>query len=120
MSHEVELEDEVADWLDSLDDREFGAVEFHIDRLAQRGHMLGEPAVKHLGDGLRELRFYLGRTQQRISFWIRPDAVIVLLTVFRKTKPNERREVARAHEVMDACKREHGLPSTTPPRGKDP
>jgi hypothetical protein len=33
----VELEPEVADWLERLSDEEFGRVEFYVDLLADRG-----------------------------------------------------------------------------------
>ena len=35
--------------------------------------------------------------------------MIVLLTVFSKTKQNERREVERARRAMERCMEEHGM-----------
>jgi len=40
---------------------------------------------------------------------IAPGRVIVLLTVFAKTRPNERREVDRAKRALQRCMTEHGL-----------
>jgi hypothetical protein len=53
------------------------------------------------------LRLHLGRNQQRISYWITPDQRIVLLTVFRKTRMNERAEVVQARTAMQVCATEH-------------
>jgi hypothetical protein len=65
---EVELEPEVSEWLDILTDEEFGQVERYIDLLADQGVLLGEPFTRQLDGKLRELRFYLGRRQTRISY----------------------------------------------------
>jgi hypothetical protein len=99
----VETEPEVAAWLDSLSETEFGTVEYHIDLLAERGVLLGEPDTRQLGGKLRELRFYLGREQTRITYFIAPGRRIILLTVFRKTRWRERAEVRRALAAMDRC-----------------
>ncbi len=48
-----------------------------------------------------------GRSAWRITYWYRPDAVIVLLTVFRKQRNNERAEVVRAHRALDDCRKLH-------------
>lgn len=52
---------------------------------------------------LRELRFYLGGRPTRVTYWIGPGRRIILLTVFVKTRPQERREVRRAKEAMERC-----------------
>jgi hypothetical protein len=52
----VELEPEVADWVRTLPDDEFGRVEFYIDLLAERGVRLDEPYTRQLAGKLRELR----------------------------------------------------------------
>ena len=100
---EVEAEPEVAGWLASLSDSAFGIAEYHIDLLADRGALLGEPHTRQLFGKLRELRFYLGREQIRISYFIASGRRIVLLTVFRKTRQRERTEVARAYAAMERC-----------------
>jgi hypothetical protein len=50
---------------------------------------------RHLGGKLRELRFHLGPTQQRITYWLAPGKRIVLLTGTVPTIPLLRR-LARA------------------------
>lgn len=52
---------------------------------------------------LRELRFYLGRTQTRISYYIATGRRIILLTVFSKSRPREHREIDRAWKAMQTC-----------------
>ena len=87
---EVELEPEVRDWFLALDEAEQGRVEFHIDRLAERGPLLDEPHTKQLDGKLRELRFYLGNHNIRATYWIAPGRRIILLTVFVKQGRQER------------------------------
>ena len=73
---------------------------------ADRGNVLRMPASRALGDGLFELRFDLVRTAWRITYYFAADRRIVLLTVFRKQRQNERHEVQRARQAMDRCIRE--------------
>jgi len=100
---EVEVEPEVSDWYRSLNDNEKGRVDFHIDRLEQEGPLLDEPHTKQLDGKLRELRFYLGSRAMRVTYWIAPGRRIILLTVFAKTKRNERRQVERARKALERC-----------------
>src|SRR5207249_2168251 len=51
----VELEPEVATWIGSLFDEEFGRVEFYIDLLEEKGVRLREPFTRQLRGKLREL-----------------------------------------------------------------
>ena len=99
----VELEPEVEAWLDGLSVKEFALVLAHLDRLAERGSGLRMPASRSLGDRLFELRFDLGRTARRVTYFFGPDRWIVLLTVFRKQRNNERAEVRRARLAMARC-----------------
>lgn len=101
----VELESEVADWLEALADEEFGRVEFYIDLLGERGPLLDEPYTRQLRGKLRELRFYLGSRGHavRISYYIAPGRRIILLTVFRKRQQRERAEIERAYKAMQRC-----------------
>ncbi|MCP3854931.1 MAG: type II toxin-antitoxin system RelE/ParE family toxin [Actinomycetia bacterium] len=100
---EVELEPEVREWYFILNHDQQGRVDFHIDRLAQEGPLLDEPHTKQLDGKLRELRFYLGSRATRITYWIAPGRRIILLTVFVKTKRQERRQVERARRAMEHC-----------------
>jgi hypothetical protein len=49
----------------------------------------------------------MSRRSWRITYWHRPDGVIVLLTVFHKQRNNEAGEVARARKALDACRARH-------------
>ena len=70
-------------------------------RLMRAGRMtFGMPRSRALGDGHFELRFDLGRLAQRITCFFPGEGRIVLLTVFRKQRQNERAEVARARLAM--------------------
>lgn len=100
---DVEIEPEVEEWLRSLVPDEFGRVAFYIDLLAEQGPLLDEPYTRQIRGKLRELRFYLGRDRRRISYFIAPGRRIILLTVFRKTRPQERAEIERATVAMQRC-----------------
>jgi phage-related protein len=99
----VELEPEVRTWLENLSPAEFANAAFHVDRLADQGARLRMPHSRSLGEGLFELRFDLGRVAQRVTFFFSGDARVVLLTVFRKQRSNERAEVNRARAAMRRC-----------------
>jgi hypothetical protein len=102
----IEVEPEVAEWLESLSSEEFGRVAFYVDLLESKGANLGEPYTRQLRGKLRELRFYLGRQQTRISYYIGPARTIVLLTVFTKQRRREKAEIERAEAAMKKCIRE--------------
>jgi hypothetical protein len=82
----IELEPEVEQWMLSISDHLFGQVERCIDLLAEEGVNLREPITRQLSGRLRELRFYNGRQQTRITYYIAADHRIVLFTVFTKTR----------------------------------
>jgi phage-related protein len=105
--YDVELEPEVREWLDTLSLIDYRTVEYHADRLAEAPITLGEPYSRHLRGGVRELRFHLGRTAWRISYWLAPDRRIVLLTVFRKTRDRETAQVDRAMAAQRVCEDQH-------------
>jgi phage-related protein len=116
--HEVEIEPEVREWLESLSDRDFGRVDFLVGLLAEQAETLGEPYTRHLGGKVRELRFRLLRQQTRVTYWLAPGKRIVLLTVFRKTRQAESGEVERAHRAQKMCEAEHGIAHDTYERGE--
>lgn len=103
---EVELEPEVRDWYEELDEDEQARVEFHVVRLADLGPLLDEPHTKQLDGKLRELRFFVGNRATRITYWIAPGRRIILLTVFTKTRQQDRREVERARRALQRCQAE--------------
>ena len=73
------------------------------DLLEREGVHLGEPYTRQLRGKLRELRFYVGREQIRVSYFIATGRRIILLTVFRKTQQREEAEVVRAEAAMRRC-----------------
>lgn len=89
--------------MDELPVAEVAAVVAHVERLADRGNLLRMPASRSLGDGLFELRFDLHRVASRITYYFAADRRIILLTVFRKQRQNERHEVERARRAMARC-----------------
>jgi hypothetical protein len=103
---QVELEPEVADWLEKLDDQRWAQALFHLDLLEECGALLGEPYTRQLSGKLRELRFYCGGERFRITYWTAPDRRIIALTVFVKTKMCENAEIARAVRAMARCQQE--------------
>ncbi|MFC7546060.1 type II toxin-antitoxin system RelE/ParE family toxin [Plantactinospora sp. GCM10030261] len=99
----VELEPEVEKWLEGLPTVLFARAAFYVDLLAEQGPLLGEPYTKQLDGKLRELRFHLERQAVRITYWIASDRRIILLTVFRKTRMRDDREVERARRALARC-----------------
>jgi hypothetical protein len=99
----VELEPEVRDWLEGLSTKHFAHAAFYVDLLAEQGALLGEPHTRQLDGPLRELRFHLERQEIRVTYWIASDRRIILLTVFRKSRMREAREVARARRAFERC-----------------
>ncbi|MEY9936294.1 type II toxin-antitoxin system RelE/ParE family toxin [Streptacidiphilus sp. MAP5-3] len=111
----VELEAEVAEWLASLDDQRWAQALMHLDLLEERGPLLSEPYTRQLDGKLRELRFYCGGEQTRLTYWIAPGRRIIMLTVFAKTRMRERAEVQRAKRALERCRREaHTLDEEEP------
>ena len=105
--YDVELEPEVREWLGTLSLIDSRTVEYHADRLAEAPTTLGEPYSRRLRGAVRELRFHLGRTAWRISYWLAPGRRIVLLTVFRKTRNRETAQVERAVAAQRVCEDQH-------------
>ncbi|MFF2506036.1 type II toxin-antitoxin system RelE/ParE family toxin [Streptomyces sp. NPDC058067] len=105
----IEVEPEVRLWLLNLSPSDYETAEFAADRLSERAATLGEPHSRHLGSGVRELRFNLGpnRDAARVTYWLAPSRRVVLLTVFRKTKDRETAEVERAQRAKAVCEAEH-------------
>lgn len=99
----VEWEPEVRDWLEMLPTAYFARAAFYIDLLADHGSTLGEPCTRQLDGKLRELRFHLGEEAIRVTYWIASGRRIVLLTVFRKTRMREVREIQRARDAYRLC-----------------
>jgi hypothetical protein len=84
-------------------DHAFARAAFYVELLAEQGPLLGEPYTKQLDGKLRELRFHLERQAVRITYWIAADRRIILLTVFRKMRMRDEREVDRARRALARC-----------------
>ena len=99
---DIELLDEIVEWLDALTDVEHERVVILIDRLSELGSRARMPFSRSLGQGLFEMRFTLGSTARRITYRFTQDGRIVLLTTFRKQRNNERVEIERARRLAQA------------------
>lgn len=102
-SWSVEMEPEVEEWLESLGPSHFASAASRIDYLSEVGSQIQMPRSRPLGAGLFELRFGVDRAAMRITYFFPGSRRIVLLTVFRKQRQNERAEVERARRVMATC-----------------
>jgi hypothetical protein len=109
--NDFELEPEVRDWLDSLSDSDFKRVDEVCSMLADKGTGLGGPWSDHLEGPVWELRVRLHQAAARVTYWCRPDGTIVLLTVFRKTRQHDQRQIDRAVRAQRLCEREHRGPA---------
>jgi hypothetical protein len=103
----VEMEPEVERWLMSLGGAAFAQAERALDRLAGEGVLLGEPYTRQLSGKLRELRAMVDNRPTRVTYFVAPGGVIVLLTVFVKTTQRETAEIQRAERAMARCIDEH-------------
>ncbi len=106
-----ELEPEVRDWLDSLSDSDFKRVDEVAGMLAEKGAGLGGPWSNHLEGAVWELRLQLHQMAVRVTYWCRPDGTIVLLTVFRKSRQHDQRQIDRAVRAQQVCERDHRAPA---------
>ena len=99
---DIELLDEIVDWLGTLNSQDYVRVVVLIDRLADVGSRARMPFSRSLGGGLFEMRFSLGSNAQRITYRFAKGNRIVLLTTFHKQRMNERTEIQRARRVAAA------------------
>ena len=109
--NDFELEPEVRDWLDSLSDSNFKRVDEVCGMLAEKGTELGGPWSDHLEGPVWELRIRLRDVAARITCWCTADGRIALLTVFRKTRQHDQRQIDRAVRAQKACERDHRGPA---------
>jgi hypothetical protein len=107
-----ELEPEVRDWLDNLSDSDFKRVDEVAGLLAEKGAELGGPWADHLEGPVWELRIRLREVAARVTYWFAPKRTIVLLTVFRKTKQHDQRQIDRAVRAQKICEHDHQGPAT--------
>jgi hypothetical protein len=110
--YDFELEPEVRDWLDSISDSDFKRVDEVCGMLAEKGTELGGPWSDHLDGPVWELRIRLRDVAARITYWCTAEGTIVLLTVFRKTRQHDQKQIDRAVRAQKACERDHRGPVT--------
>ncbi|HEY5359402.1 MAG TPA: type II toxin-antitoxin system RelE/ParE family toxin [Streptosporangiaceae bacterium] len=63
------------------------------------------------GGGLWELRIRLRDVAARVAYWCTPDGKIVFLTVFRKTRQHDQRQIDRAVRAQKLCESDHHGPA---------
>ncbi|MER7079646.1 type II toxin-antitoxin system RelE/ParE family toxin [Saccharopolyspora kobensis] len=56
-----------------------------FDLLAEFGPLLRMPHSRHLGGGLRELRFHCEGVDRRVTHFLDPDRLAVVLTTIRSS-----------------------------------
>jgi putative component of toxin-antitoxin plasmid stabilization module len=104
---DVELHDEVVNWLAGLTDEEWDRAVIVIDRLASLGSRARMPLSRSLGEGLFELRFALGPTARRITLPVHEHRSDRAANDVRKQRNNERAEIARTRKIADECARRY-------------
>jgi hypothetical protein len=109
--YDFELEPEVRDWLDSLSNSDFKRVDEVCGMPALRGTELGGPWSDHLEGAVWELRIRLRDVAARVTYWCTPDGKIVLLTVFRKIRQHDQRQIDRAVRAQKLCVSDHHGPA---------
>ena len=105
-----ELEPEVRDWLESLSDSDYKRVDEVAGMLAEQGASLGGPWSEHLDGQVWELRLRLAQIAVWVTYWCTADGTIVLLTVFRKTRQHDQRQIDRAVRAQQVCECDHHRP----------
>jgi len=95
----------------SLDHADFKRVDEVCGMLAEKGTELGGPWSDHLEGPVWELRIRLRDVAARITYWCDSGGTIVLLTVFRKTKQHDQRQIDLAVRAQKACERDHRGPA---------
>jgi phage-related protein len=99
----IEIEPEVRELLAELSPVDLARADFAAGLLATYGPELSEPYCRHLGDGVRELRFTLSRNRAtRITYWFPGGRKVVLFTVFHKTRQRETVQVGEAKHTGPA------------------
>jgi phage-related protein len=79
--------------------------------LAEKGTELGGPWSDHLEGAVWELRIRLRDIAARVAYWCSADGTIVLLTMFRKTRQHDRRQIDWVVRAQRLCERDHRGPA---------
>ena len=104
-SWHVRLSQEIAEWFLEMAVRDRDSVRDVLNILEERGPTLRMPSSRALGNGLFELRFRSGGSDWRITYCYGSGNVIYALTVFRKQRQRETREIARARKQQRHLKK---------------
>ena len=110
VTHGIDLEPEVEAWLLDLPYGHYQRVMRNVDDYLVTGGVPDGDHAKKLkdADDVYELRVALDRTTWRISYWKPRGQVIILLTVFRKTREGvQKADVDRAVRAKKICQAEH-------------
>jgi Helix-turn-helix domain len=102
----IELEAEVADWLEQLLTARFAVVAFAIHLIASYGALRADPRVQNLGGRfppMHVMRFYADTDPMGLSYWCAPGHRTVILTVWRTACISEAAETARARRALRRC-----------------
>jgi hypothetical protein len=98
---DVELHDEIVEWMSSLDDADWNRTVVAIATRRPRFH--GTNALLPSARRLFELRFSLGPTARRITYRFTPTTNHPAHHLPQATQ--QRREIARARKIADECAR---------------
>ena len=109
--YDFELEPEVGGWLDSLSDSDFKRVDEVCGMLAEKGTELGGPVVRSPGGTGLGAADPAARCCGQDHVLVYCKGTIVLLTLFRKTKQHDQRQIDRAVRAQKACERDHRGPA---------
>ncbi|NHM27783.1 type II toxin-antitoxin system RelE/ParE family toxin [Desulfofundulus sp. TPOSR] len=97
-----------ADFIVSLQPKEQAKIARAIDLLEEFGPQIGMPYVKHLGDGLWELRVPFGGQTFRLLFFIEGNTLIMVHALSKKTPKTPLKELNTAIARMKDYKRRTG------------
>ena len=78
---------------------------------------LGGPWSDHLEGPVWELRIRLRDVTARITYWCTAEGTIVLLTVFRKTRQHDQRQIDRAVRAQKTVNGTTAAPRHRPTKG---
>lgn len=102
----AEKKDVVAEFLDSLPRKHRAKAFWEIELLGEKGTDLTEPYVKHMGDGIWELRIKFSSDISRVFYFLPIKNKIVLLHGFiKKTQKTPASEIEIAQKRMLDYKR---------------
>jgi phage-related protein len=95
----------VLDFLNGLSSKEASKCFTYIDMLVEHGNQLPSNFVKHLQDGLWELRPEFGGQEFRLFYFVvLDDSIVMLHAIKKKSQRTPQRDVALALKRMKEVK----------------